>query len=122
MRKKTVLLLDDELYILKACQRALSRAGYAVAACSKGSDGLALIRQNIYDLVVTDLKMPGVDGIEILKEVKRLHKNTSVIIMTGYPELAARETKELGTCGFITKPFDINELKQHVSRCIESSR
>ncbi|MBF0458539.1 MAG: response regulator [Nitrospirae bacterium] len=111
MRNKKVLVIDDEFIVRVSCQRVLETDGYTVVLSSNAIDGLKLIEDEGFDLVITDLIMPGMDGFELLKLVRDRWPSLKVVVMTGYGTTeAADKSLELGADGFIKKPFLPEEL------------
>ena len=111
MKKEKVLVIDDEADMLSTCKKFLTRAGYEVSVAGQGAEALGMLDAEVHDLVITDLKMPGMDGMEVLREVKGRHPETVVMMFTGYGTIqdAVLAMKE-GAFDFITKPFSPREL------------
>jgi len=109
---ENILLVDDEPGIRKVLRISLSEMGYAVSTAENGEEALALFRETAPEIVVTDIKMPGMDGIRLLREIKRENPETEVIVITGHGdmELAIRSLKH-EAADFITKPIDDTELE-----------
>jgi PAS domain S-box-containing protein len=100
-----ILLIDDEPDILRVLTRSLKADGYAVATALNGADGLALFDNDRTDIVITDIKMPGMSGIEVLKRIKAQDPDTEVIIITGHGDIdSAIEALQYGASDFINKP------------------
>ena len=100
-----LLLIDDEPDILRVLSRSLHADGYAVATASNGGEGLSEFERHPVDIVITDIKMPGMDGIEVLKRIKDLAPDTEVIIITGHGDVdSAVEALHFGASDFINKP------------------
>ncbi|MEK7274789.1 MAG: sigma-54 dependent transcriptional regulator [Candidatus Desantisbacteria bacterium] len=113
MKKKQILIVDDEPMSLKAISIALSKdSDYQVIKASDGKTALRLIEEEQIDLVLTDMKLPDIDGITILKNAKHRNPDTSVIVMTGYGtvESAVLAMKD-GAENYLTKPINIKELR-----------
>lgn len=111
MRNKKVLVIDDEYIVRVSCQRVLETDGYSVFLSSNVMDGLKLIEDEGFDLVITDLIMPGMDGFELLKQVRGRWPSLKVVVMTGYGTTEASDKSlELGADGVIKKPFLPEEL------------
>ncbi|EGO64575.1 response regulator [Acetonema longum] len=109
----TILVIDDQPGIRRLLTEVLAENGYTVANASNGYEGLQKARELKPALILMDMKMPGMDGIETLRELKRLGQGGKVIMMTAYGELdLVNEAKEIGAAAYITKPFDIIELCQ----------
>ncbi len=118
-----ILLIDDELESCKALSVLLSRAGYGVESCHSGEKALALLNKQTFELIISDLFLPGVSGIDILKQVKEDHPQTCVILITGNAsaETAVEAMKE-GAFDYITKPFNFEKLKLQVAKALEKSQ
>ena len=111
--QKEILIIDDEQMILEMLDQILSSAGYQVHAALGGQQGLELYDQHPVDLVLTDIKMPGIDGYCLLKEVKAKNPNARVVLMSGYSnDFSICEAIELGADEFIVKPFRRNDILQ----------
>ena len=109
--KARILAVDDEKLILDSFRKILVIAGYSIDTVEKGSEALGLIRKNDYDFVFTDLKMPGMDGVELTKAVKHLRPDIDVIVITGYASIeTAVETVRVGAMDYVEKPFTEDEL------------
>jgi len=122
MTKATILVIDDELSIRELCARVLSQAGYAVDSAVCGEDAMAMLSRSRYDLVLSDLKMPGeLSGQELVAALRREWPAVSVIVMTGYPSLeTAVSTVKMGAFEYLTKPFEIETLLGAVRQCLQS--
>ena len=123
MAKEKVLIVDDEPDMLSTCKKFLSRTGYRVFVAGNGAEALALVEESPYDLVITDLKMPGMDGMEVLRAVKLKRPETIVVMFTGYGTIqdAVLAMKE-GAFDFITKPFTPDQLAVSVERALKQLR
>jgi signal transduction histidine kinase len=114
----TILVVDDEKYIRKIIKNAFATAGYHCIIASNVEEALAILSKNDIDIVITDIKMPDMDGIELLSFIKKKY-NADVIVMTGYTELYTYdEILDLGASDFFTKPVSINEIIMRVKRVI----
>jgi DNA-binding NtrC family response regulator len=109
--------------MLSTCKKFLTREGYKVAVAERGSDGLEVFDAQPQDLVITDLKMPGMDGLEVLREVKQRRPETVVVMFTGYGTIqdAVLAMKE-GAFDFIAKPFTPDQLTLTVERALKQIR
>lgn len=123
MSKSHILVVDDEPLMREYVQEALQRAGHVVTSASNGRDAIEQIAKQCYDVVVTDLKMAPVDGLEVLRAVRAHHSGTACIVMTAYGtvETAVAALKE-GAFDYIMKPFAPDELELAVARAIERER
>ncbi len=106
-----ILVIDDDEIARDVVVSLLSKEGFSVQSARDGIEGIMAIRSTDFDLIITDLKMPGADGIEVLKEAKRLRPDAAVVILTAYGTLNnALEAIQLGAYDYITKPFKLQEL------------
>ncbi|MBF0318936.1 MAG: response regulator [Nitrospirae bacterium] len=111
MRNKKVLVIDDEYIVRVSCKRVLETDGYTVSLSSSVSDGIKLMESEGFDLLLTDLIMPEMDGFELLKLVRDKWPSLRIVVMTGYgTNEAANKSLELGADDFIKKPFLPEEL------------
>ena len=118
MRK--ILVIDDEQNIRKMLTRVLSPEGFIVKEADNGLDALKRLQEENYSLVLLDLKMPGLNGIEILKKIRENDLNLPVIMMSAYGSIPeAVEAMKLGALDYLIKPFDIEELKIIINRAIK---
>jgi two-component system response regulator (stage 0 sporulation protein F) len=117
--KSTVLVIDDQPGIRRLLMEVLTEEGYVVATAANGYEGVQKAKELSPALILMDMKMPGMDGIETLRELKRLGQSYRVIMMTAYGELElVTQARELGAYAYITKPFDIIALCHMVSEQI----
>lgn len=120
MRNKEILLVDDEESILKSLRKDLMQENYKVTTAASGEEAITNLQANRFDLVVTDLVMPGVDGIKVLQEAKERNPDVIVIILTGYGDMtSAIEALRLGADDYLLKPCDTDELLMRITRCLE---
>jgi DNA-binding NtrC family response regulator len=106
-----VLLVDDETIFTKNMSKLLKNRGYAVTAVNSGDAAIRELEQTPFDVIVLDLKMPGMDGITTLKEVMKLGLFTETLILTGHGSIdSALEAMKLGAYDYLTKPCEIDEL------------
>ena len=118
--KGHILIVEDEQDMLLGLQKILSNQGHNVDIAGNGSSGLEKIQESDFDIVITDLKMPDVDGIKVLRKVKEMHSDTAVIVITGYGTVeSAVEAMKLGAYDYITKPFDAEHIKMVVQKALE---
>ncbi|HLK31433.1 MAG TPA: ATP-binding protein [Terriglobales bacterium] len=121
--KAKILIADDEASVLLTTQAILQQEGYDVEAVSSGSDAIEAIRRRHYDLVLTDLKMPGQDGLAVLAEVRKRSPLTVTVMMTGYGSVgSALDAIRLGAYEYLLKPIEVEDLKQAVRRSLERKR
>jgi DNA-binding NtrC family response regulator len=118
-----ILLVDDELDLLTTVSRALRREGYTTHTATSGADAIEALSESVYDLVITDLAMAPVDGIELLRRIRAADNLLPVIMMTGVGTIeSAVEAIKMGAYHYITKPFTPQDLLLLVSRAIEHGR
>ena len=120
-RSARILVVDDEDAIRTLFQDVLSELGHRVITAGDGAEGLELVKQNEFDLVFVDLKMPRMNGAEFFKQVTAIKPNLPVIIITGYPDsdLMAQALAE-GPLGVMHKPFGDQDITGAVSRFFQS--
>jgi len=118
---KQIVIIDDEKIVGDMAQRILSQEGYEVETFTDSTQALARIRNKRFDLVITDLKMENIDGMDILKEVNQLYPDTKVIMLTAYATLdAAIEAIRERIFDFFPKPVKIEDLKKSVKKALGS--
>ncbi len=115
--KTSILVLDDEPIVLKRLQPALERAGYTVETFSRSADAFDRVDGKTFDIVITDLKMEGSDGMAFLTYVKKRAPKTEVIVITGFATMdTAKESFKKGVFDFLAKPFKLGELLEAVKK------
>lgn len=118
--KNGILIVDDEAVIREGMRRVLTGAGHHVETSSSGRTAIEKIQEQDFNVVITDLKMPGMDGIEVLKTIKILQPEVPVIIITGYSTVdTAVEAMKNGAFDYIAKPFDPDLIIEKVQRAID---
>jgi DNA-binding NtrC family response regulator len=122
MSKMKVLVIDDEQIVLDSVKKVLGSEGFDVTAASESSKGLSLALEESYDLVITDIRMPVIGGMRILRDIKRAKPATPVMIFTGYATVqSAVQAMKLGAADYIEKPFTPDMLLTTVKKVLESS-
>lgn len=118
-----LLVVDDEPHIREAIRKGLTLIGeYEVMIAENGREAIDQLERRFFDLVLTDLKMPEMDGIELLKMIKGIRPEIPVIVMTGYGSIeVAVEAMKIGANDFITKPIDLNDLHLHITKAQKES-
>jgi len=115
-----ILVVDDEEIVIKSCLRILGNGEYEVEAVQSGREALKKIGENHYDVLILDIMMPEIDGMEVLQRVKESHPDIDVIMVTGLSQIdTAVRAMKLGAFDYLPKPFDPDELKLVVQRAFE---
>ncbi|MEM7828254.1 MAG: sigma-54 dependent transcriptional regulator, partial [Candidatus Aenigmatarchaeota archaeon] len=118
---RKILIVDDEEDTLDACCLVLGKLGMQVQTANNANQALRLIRENSFDIVIADIKMPGMDGIELLRNLKKIDPLTRVIMITGYATIeSAVESMKAGAFDYISKPFTTEQLRAAVKRALEN--
>jgi two-component system response regulator (stage 0 sporulation protein F) len=113
--KEKILIVDDQFGIRLLLNEVLQKEGYQTFQAANGVQALDIVTKHSPDLVLLDMKIPGMDGIEILKRMKVIDQDIRVIIMTAYGELdMIQEAKDLGALTHFAKPFDIDDIRTAV--------
>ncbi len=114
-----ILAVDDEAIVLDSFRKILVSAGYAIDTVEKGTEALGLVQKNKYDFVFTDLKMPEMDGLDVVKGVKHFSPETDVIVITGYATIeSAVNAMKFGALDYVQKPFTEDELIEFTRKCL----
>jgi len=122
-RVPRILVVDDEQSMRNFLEIMLRREGYVVDLAANGDEAVGFVEKKIYDLVITDIIMPGPSGTEILKKVKEVNPATIVIMITAYASTeSAVEAMKEGAYDYITKPFNVDEIKVIISNALEKGR
>lgn len=118
--QKKILVVDDEQGILDLFKRVLSKEGYKVITSLSGLGALEKAKKEKPNLVILDIRMPGIDGIETLKRIKKIDSKLVVIMLTAYGTLdSAREALKLGAYDYITKPFKLGYIEEVIKESLE---
>ena len=108
-RKLNILVVDDEESVVELFLRILNKKEYTVLTANNGKEALELADKERPDLIILDLNLPGMGGIEVLRRIKKIDENIEVIVITGYGTMkTVKAAMRLGAYDYITKPFDIN--------------
>lgn len=114
-----ILVIDDEDSMCNFMEIMLSKEGYSVDTANNGIDGVDMLKDKNYDLVIADMNMPGMTGLEVLQEVKTIKSNQEFIVMTAFASVdSAIEAMKLGAADYITKPFKVDEIKLTIEKSI----
>src|SRR5205085_4695505 len=120
MAQKTILVADDDASIRSLLKQLLSDEGFAVQEASTGIEVVDKVKESSPDLVIMDVRMPELDGIEALSRVKATNPKTAVLIMTAFGSSnAAIRAMELGAFDYITKPFELEKISHSVKRVLD---
>ena len=118
----SVLVVDDNVEQVNILKKILTREGYAVASATCGSDALKIIQEDSVDVLVTDMSMPEMDGITLLKKAKTLKKGLPVVIITAFGEWGPyAEALREGAADFLSKPFKVDEILRVLRRVVEET-
>jgi DNA-binding NtrC family response regulator len=119
--KNSILVVDDEDALRTVLSSELESEGYIVATAGDGDDAISVLQGKSFDLVLLDIKMPRVDGFEVLRFIKERYPATKVIMLTGFADLKnAIESKKLGAEDFVSKPYDLVDLLTTIERVLTS--
>jgi DNA-binding NtrC family response regulator len=117
--KSSILVVDDEEALRTVLSSELENEGYIIASAGDGDDAINILRDRTFDLVLLDIKMPRVDGFEVLRFIKERFPSTKVIMLTGFADLKnAIESKKLGAEDFVSKPYDLVDLLTTIERVL----
>jgi len=117
LKKLQILILDDEPIVCKRLKPAFLKAGYEVETYTDSAQAMARTLERNFDIVITDLKMDGMSGMEFLTEVKRRSPRTEIIVITGFATLeASKESFQKGVFKFVAKPFKLSDILEMVTQ------
>lgn len=123
MAKANILVVDDEAIVLKSCERTLSPEGFNVLTAERAKDALELLKKDSIDLVITDLKMPEMDGVEFIRHIREIKPDIGVVVITGYPsQESLKETLSLKILDYLPKPFSPALLLDVTMRAIDAKK
>ena len=118
---KRILIIEDNPMVVKSLQFKLSKEGYTVVTATDGREGVKMLEDQEYDLIITDLMLPFISGVQLIEHIKKNRADTPIIVLsTSKQEDIILEAFNLGVQDFITKPFSPNELSLRVKRSLES--
>lgn len=121
--KARILILDDEPIVCDRLKPALEKCGYSVETLTDSQQAIDQLARERYDLLITDLKMAGPSGLDVLRFVKETAPSTHVIVITGYATAEqAKESMKSGAVDFIAKPFRISQLRELIARTLNKSQ
>jgi two-component system response regulator AtoC len=123
MTGQQILIVDDEARMLRVLEIMLQKMGYEISCASNGMEALQSLQESPADLVVSDLRMPGMDGIELLNQLRAQGNNVPFIIMTAHGTIqSAVESMKLGACDYILRPFDMEALELSINRILATGQ
>ncbi len=118
-----ILIVDDDQAIRDLLSEGLSCSGYLCETARHGAEGLQKVRAHSFEVVVSDIDMPEMDGVRLLQEIKRIHPDTEIIMLTGVVDVeTAIQSMRLGAHDYLTKPFNLAEMRITVERALEKRR
>ena len=121
--QKNILLVDDDTGVRTVFSSILRKEGYRVTAVKNGYEAIKVIDEESFDLALVDLRMPGLDGIQVLEKIRSRRPQTRVIIYSAYGLVEdAVEAMRKGATDYLNKPFSPNELELNVKKALEKSR
>jgi CheY-like chemotaxis protein len=121
---KKILIIDDEELIIKSLSKLLEKNGYEIYIAKNGEDAIIMTEEEDFDLILADIRMPGINGIEVVEQIyKKAHKKSSkkipTIFITGYAdEVAEKRAKKLSPIAYIYKPFDMERLLNKIKKLV----
>ena len=120
MDNKRILIVDDDPEICETLSDILDEEGYDVVTANDGQEALEKIRQDSFNLVITDIKMPIMDGMALLKEIEKSHTDIEVIVITSYGNEGQQvEATRLGAYEYLNKPLKVDQLKNIIARALQ---
>ena len=116
----TMLVIDDEDIVLESCRRIFSTEGFQVTCTTSPREGLRLIENTSFDVILCDWKMPGFDGMDVLAELNQRSPGSAVIMISGYPTVDRTvEAMKRGAMDYVAKPFTPDEIVRAVKKALE---
>ena len=118
----TLLIIDDDPAACRIFKKILGEEGYSILTATDAVKGLRLIKEKSPEIVFLDIKMPRIDGIELLRRIRKINQDVTVIMLTGFATLdTARKAMELGAHDYVTKPFDLEAIKASIRDGLEAN-
>jgi len=118
-----ILVIDDDKSARLLLERVLSRAGHTVTLVDNGEQGLILLSKEVYDLIITDKNLPGIDGLEVLRLARQQIPALQAIVITGFPTPETKSSaRDLGVFSYVTKPFGILDILGTCDGAIKAAR
>jgi len=123
MAQEKILLVDDELRILELLSVALEDEGYGILLANNGKEALTQLKKEQPQVVLLDIRMPDIDGVQVLRQIRETYKTTSVIMITAYGAMeTVLEATKLGAYDYLTKPLDLERVKVLIRRALEAQK
>jgi len=124
MNKQTrILLVDDEQEFAQNMATILQTNGYIVQTADSAQSAIEYLKNERFDLVITDINMPGMDGIELMRQIRQIYPDQRIIIITGFPSYKSQEEAfKMGAIHYITKPFVIKQFLELISKSLNDAR
>ena len=123
IKKVNILVIDDEAVICLGCKKTLEPDGMTVDCTENGLTGLAKLQEKSYDIVLIDLMMPTLSGMDVLSSIKKMNKNIIPIVMTGYTTIESSiKALKNGAFDYLPKPFTCEELRDVISKAIDKMK
>ncbi|MEI8348625.1 MAG: response regulator [Candidatus Omnitrophota bacterium] len=123
MAKPVILIIDDEAAIRRLLLKVLAREGYEVLTAASGEEALKMVAERPVDLAIVDMKMPGLNGIETIRQIKNIHTGINFVIITAFGDMASvREAAQLDVFDYVSKPFDLDYIRHLVRYVIGGIR
>ncbi|MCG6552121.1 MAG: NAD(P)H-dependent oxidoreductase subunit E [Candidatus Magnetominusculus sp. LBB02] len=115
----SILIVDDSDIVVKSCEGILSPEGFLITGTTNSTDAIELIRNNDYDIVITDINMPGIDGFELIRQVNAVKPSVGIVVITGFAsQKNIREILQLGIIDYISKPFSPHTLLETITKAM----
>jgi DNA-binding NtrC family response regulator len=119
--KRKIMIVDDEDTVCRSIKKALARDEYDIDVALSGEDALKMEKQKSYDVIIVDLMMPGINGMELLKSLKSVSPAVQVVMITGYPTMKnTLQAMQIGAFDFLPKPFLPHDLRNLVARALDA--
>lgn len=123
VQRAHVLIVDDELFVRRSLSRGLEARGYQVSTASSGEEAVALVQTVSFDVILSDISMPNMDGIALLREIREHDNHVPVVLVTGEPTLnTAVQALEYGALHYLTKPIDLDNVERVIHRAVRMHR
>ena len=123
MELDRILVVDDEESVRDVLHQGLTKFGYRVALAKSGEEALGIFEPGLFDIVITDLKMPKMDGLDLIRMIRQKDSEAACFVITGYPTLqSAMETLSQGVHDYMVKPFNLADIRLRIYRVLEKKQ